>query len=236
MIAGSMALILILGELLSAQTTKILVVTGGKEFDRAPFLAMFQSFKGVTTDAASKPSVFSLFASPAIEEYDAIVFYDAYQPISEEEKRAFLRLFDLGMGCLFLHHAIVSHQEWDEYEKILGGRYHHKPYMDDGKKYGPSTYKHDQVFVVKIIDQEHPVTKGVSDFEIRDEIYLNYKINDYVIPLLTSDNCETGKYIGWTNTYKNSKVVCLLPGHDHHAYDNPNFRQLIKNSIEWVKR
>lgn len=216
--------------------TRILVVTGGKNFEKESFLSLFDSFSDIKYDTASKPGAFAFFSSEKINSYNAIVFYDTWQPISEEEKESFLSLFEKGIGALFLHHSLVSHQEWDEYELILGGRYHHKAYSDDGKIYGPSTYRHDQEFLVKIIDDDHPVTKGISDFEIRDEIYLNYKIHNFVEPLLTSDNCETGKYLGWTNLYKNSKVVYLKLGHDHLAYDNPNYRQLIRNSIEWIKK
>lgn len=215
---------------------KILIVTGGKNFESESFYEMFKSFNDIEFDTASKPGVFSLFYSEKINDYDAIVFYDTYQPISEVEKNQFLNLFEKGIGTVFLHHALVSHQEWDEYEEMLGGRYFHSPYLDEGKKYGPSTYKHDQEFIVIIIDKEHPVTNGLEDFKIQDEIYLNYKIHKNVIPLLTSDNCESGKYIGWANTYKNSKVIYLQPGHDHHAYENPIYRLLIERSIKWVKK
>lgn len=215
--------------------SKILIITGGKSFESESFYQIFNSFNGVEYDTASKPSAFTIFSSEKINEYNTIVFYDTYQPISEDEKKSFLSLFEKGIGVVFLHHAIVSHQEWDEYEKIIGGRYHHKPYMDNGKKYGPSTYKHDQDFLIKIINEDHPITKDMNDFKITDEAYLNYKFHDYVTPLLTSDNCENGKYLGWTNTYKNSRIVYLQLGHDHQAYENSDFRLLVRNAIEWVK-
>lgn len=215
--------------------TKLLIVTGGKEFEHESFFEIFRSYYDVEFDTASKPSVFSLFNSEMIEEYDALVFYDTYQPISENEKFSLLRIFEKGIGVVFLHHAIVAHQEWDEYENIVGGRYHHKPYIDEGKKFGPSTYKHDQDFLIKIIDKEHPVTKNINDFKIIDEAYINYKVHDFVTPLLTSANCENGKYLGWTNTYKNSKIVYLQLGHDHQAYENQQFRVLVNKAIDWVK-
>jgi type 1 glutamine amidotransferase len=192
---------------LFSQTANILVVTGGKSFEREAFHAMFTSFEGVAFDTASKPDVFRAFASEEIVRYDAIVFYDTYQPISDEQKAAFLSLFERGIGCVFLHHALVSHQEWREYEMILGGRYHHFPYVDDGKKYGPSTYKHDQEFTVRILDPAHPVTQGMQDFAMYDEVYINYKIHDYVTPLLATDHRESGEYIGWVHRHGNSRIV-----------------------------
>lgn len=212
----------------------VLVVTGGKSVDWEGFSRMFSSFSHVGMDTASKPGAFSVFASENISKYNAVVFYDMYQPITEEQKAAFLQLFDRGIGCVFLHHALVSHQDWKEYEDIVGGRYHHAPYVEEGKKYGPSTYKHDQEFTVRVLTPDHPVTDGVADFRIVDEIYLNYQVFDGITPLLTTDHRENGLYVGWAKTYRNARVAYLQPGHDRHAYGNPGFRALVLNAIRWV--
>ncbi|MRR37784.1 ThuA domain-containing protein [bacterium] len=217
-------------------STNVLVVVGGKSFETAPFYAMFGSFEGVRSDTASKPGVFSLFASTDVARYDVIVFYDSYQPITESQRNSFLSLLDRGIGCVFLHHALVSHQEWKEYEKILGGRYHHAPYVDGGKKYGASTYKHDQEFTVQVVDPSHPVTRGIADFPIHDEIYINYQVFDFVTPLLTVDHRESGRPTGWAHRSGNSRVVYLQSGHDHRAYENPGFRALLLNAIRWVAK
>lgn len=213
---------------------KILVVTGGKEFDEKEFYDIFSSFGKIEFDKTQKPEAFDLFASDKMREYSAIVFYDMIRQTDDVHKNNFHKIFERGIGCVFLHHSIVSHQDWDEYENILGGRYYEKSYKDEGKIYGPSTYKHDQDFNVIIIDSNHPITKGMQDFPLHDEIYINYKIHKYVVPILKSDNCESGKYIGWTNVYKKSRVVYLQPGHDHLTFENKNFRTLVKNSIYWV--
>ena len=73
---------------------KILVVTGGKSFESESFYEIFNSFNDVEFDTISKPSAFSVFTSDKINEYDAIVFYDTYQPISEDEKKSFLNLLE----------------------------------------------------------------------------------------------------------------------------------------------
>ena len=218
------------------QNDKILIVLGGKKIDTASLLETFKSYSNIEFDTISKPSAFNLFGSYKIKNYSAIIFYDTYQPISDVEKKSFLNIFEQGIGCVFLHHSLVSHQEWDEYEKILGGKYFHTTYADEGKKYGPSTYKHDQDFTVIVVDSNHPVTKGVANFTIRDEAYLNFKIGKDIVPLLTTDNCENGKYIGWTKTYNKSKLVYLQLGHDNQAYSNEGFRKLLINSIHWVSR
>ena len=215
-------------------TKKILVVAGGKQFEEKQFYEMFSSFNDVVFDTASKPRAFDIFNSGKIKEYMAVIFYDTYQPITGEQKTSFLNIFNLGIGCVFLHHAMVSHQEWEEYENIIGGRYYHDTYYDDGKKYGPSTYKHDQDFNVIIIDKNNPITKGIDNFPLHDEIYINYKVHKNVTPILSIDNCESNKYIGWIKTYNKSRIVVLQPGHDHFTYENPNYREIVGRSIDWV--
>ncbi|HOI29106.1 MAG TPA: ThuA domain-containing protein [Melioribacteraceae bacterium] len=213
------------------QNKKILIVTGGKNVDAGTFYPLFEKFD---YDTISKPAAFDLFDRDKMSEYGVVVFYDSYQPIDETQKKSFQNIFESGIGVLFLHHSIVSHQEWDEYEKIVGGRYFHKAYEDGGKKYGASTYKHDQDFLVKIIDKNHPVTKDMEDFEIHDETYLNYRVQKYVIPLLKTDYRESGEIIGWIHTYKKSKVVYFMPGHDKQAYGNKGFKTLILNSLAFL--
>ncbi len=220
--------------ILYSQSYNLLVVTGGKKIDTTSFYSIFDNFSECKYEVETKPEVFSKFSSDEIKNYDVILFYDAYQPISELEKKSFLKLTEEGIGLVFLHHAMVSHQDWQEYENLLGGRYYHKSFILDGKKVGASTYKHDEKYTVQIINDKHPVTKGMRDFLIHDEIYINYKINNEVTPLLSSDNCESGKYIGWTKNYNNSKIVVIQLGHDKYAYENISFQKLILNSIKWT--
>ena len=216
---------------LSAQTQKVLIVTGGKTPDKENFYNLFSE---LSYDTISKPAAFALFGSDKLKGYKAILFYDTYQSINDEEKNNFLKIFENGIGVFFLHHSIVSHQEWDEYEKIVGGKYFHQKYSDEGKVYGPSTYKHDQDFIVKISDNTHPVTKGLSDFEIHDETYLNYRVQKNVKVLLTTDYRASGEILGWTHTYNKSKVVFIMLGHDKIAFKNVNFKKLIKNSFDYL--
>lgn len=214
-----------------SQPEKILIVTGGKEVDKENFYKLFNTF---SYDTISKPFAFHLFDLDKISNYKAIIFYDTYQPISDEQKKSFLNIFEEGIGVLFLHHSLVSHQDWSEYENIIGGKFFHQPWIDGDKKYGPSTYKHDQDFLIQIVDKNHPVTRGVEDFQIHDETYLNYRAQKHVIPLLRTDYRESGELLEWTHTYKNSKVVYLMPGHDKNAFENNSFKKLVENSIYFI--
>src|SRR6185369_13481815 len=158
--------------------------------------------------------------------YDAVVLYDMAKNITEAQKAKFLSLFDQGIGLVVLHHALVSYQHWPKYERIIGGRYPE----EDGKS-GAVTpdggYEHDVEVPVVILARDHPITSGLSDFTIHDEIYWGYRIQSDVTPLLTTTHAKSGKPLAWTRTQGKSRVVYLQLGHDHWAYENANYRQLV---------
>ncbi|MGK9369764.1 ThuA domain-containing protein [Melioribacter sp. Ez-97] len=228
-------LIIAMTGILAQSKTNLLIVTGGKAVDSS-FYEIFKENENINYQAVAKPEAFDYFDDDSLSNYDVILFYDTYQEINSEQKEALLSIFEKGIGVLFLHHAIVAHQEWDEFKKITGARYHYNPYLFGGLKFGPSTYKHDQDFEVIILDKNHPVTKGMENFPVHDEIYINIEYAEGNNNLLGADNCESAKYLGWTRQYKNSGVVTLLLGHDIHVYKNENFRKLVSNSIEWLKK
>ena len=56
--------------------------------------------------------------------------------------------------------------------------------------------------------------KGLTDFEIFDETYKGYYVEDGVTPLLTTDEPSSTPVIGWTKKYGKARVVTLQSGHD----------------------
>lgn len=218
---------------LNAQN-KVLIITGGHDFEEKPFYEMFNSFQGLAYDTITQPKGNALLESTKIKEYACLVFYDMYQNITENQKAAMLKLLDEGVGMVFLHHALVSYQDWPEFEKIIGGKYHLK--TSNGQP--ASTYKHDVNFTVKIANgsDAHPITKGMQDFEIHDEVYGSYSVGNHVNALIQTDHPESTPKIGWSHQYKNSRIVYLQLGHDHFAYENNNYRTLVQRSIWWVSQ
>lgn len=206
------------------QSQKILIVTGGHEYDRQNFLKMFESFDGIEFDEAILPEANQIYASDSIDKYDVLVYYDLFQEISELQKKAFLEMLERGKGIVFLHHSLASYQDWDEFTQIRGGKYD----LDS------STYAHGQDILVKISDPKHHITRGLEDFLIHEETYNLYEVLPGVYPLIQTDHSESESIIGWTKMYGNSRIVYLQPGHDNNAFSNPNYRKLVQRSIVWA--
>ena len=216
---------------------KVLVVTGGHGFERGPFFQVFKDNPDIAFTAAAHASRTnaSVFDREDLTGFQAVVLYDMPKTITDAQKSRFLSLFDKGVGLVVLHHALVSYQQWPEYERIIGGRY-----PEEEGKGGVVTaqvgYQHDVDVPVVIVAREHPITAGLKDFTIRDEIYWGFRVQPDVMPLITTTHAKSGKPLAWTRTQGKSRVVYLQLGHDHSAFENPNYRQLIARSIKWVAR
>ncbi|KPL17396.1 MAG: hypothetical protein AMS26_01080 [Bacteroides sp. SM23_62] len=209
----------------------ILIITGGHDFE-ASFYEIFDSFEHIQYDTISQPEANQAMMFNQVGKYDVLVFYDMWQHITEQEKVGFLNLLEKGRGIVFLHHSLASYQNWAEYKNIIGGKYVLKE-SDDQVSAG-STYKHDLILHVKIADTTHAVTDGLKDFQIKDEGYKGIEILPSVQPLLTVSHTDCAEYVAWAHKYQNSKIVYILLGHDHHAYQEESYRKLIQNAIFWV--
>jgi type 1 glutamine amidotransferase len=212
----------------------VLIVTGGHDFDQANFLEMFGQFEGVSfTHVVYGQGAEEKLNPAGAKEFDAIVFYDMHQD-KEPQWKGIDQLLSEGKGIVFLHHSLWSYDgTWPEYRDILGGRASSK------EKVAPepsptSTYLHGEHIRVHIADASHPVTRGLRDFEIMDETYNHYWVDPNVHVLLTTDNPTSERAIAWSHTYKKSRIVYVELGHDRSAYEDRNYRTLLRQAIFWV--
>jgi len=215
---------------------RVLLITGGHDFDKEPFYAFVNSLQGITVTEVKHPNALAMFRPENRGSYDVVLLYDMPNTISEQEKKDFTDCLKKGKGLVVWHHAYCSYQNWTEYQNIVGGRYHEEAWMDDkGVPHPASTYKHGVQFHLKVADKKHPVTKDIHDFDIVDETYGMGSVNPNVHPLLTTDDSTSTPTVAWTNRYGKSKVVTILLGHDYQAWTNLNFKKLLTQAILWVK-
>ena len=220
----------------AAEKTRLLVISGGHDFQTNQFHQMYKDNPDVTFEAFTHPKAHAQLRPDAAKNYDVIVLYDLWQNITDEAKADFVNFLKAGKGLVILHHAIANYQQWPEYWKIAGGRYYLNKTMVDGVEKPRSIWQHDVEVAIHIADTDHPVTRGVKDFTIHDETYGLFDMNPDSHALLTSDTSGSAKNLGWAKTYEGARVVYLQLGHDHLAWDNPNYKQLVSQAIRWVAK
>ena len=211
---------------------RVLIVSGGHEFEHKAFYNVFDSISTITYDTLAQPQANAFISSPEINRYDVLVFYDMFDHISLPQQEAYISLLKKGVSMIFLHHSLVSYQDWPEFIKIVGGQYHTHPVVVNGDTL-KANYEHDVNISVKVEDKKHPLTRGISDFEIFDEVYGDVEILQGVKPLLSTTHPKSMRYLAWINHYGNSDVIYIQLGHGPSGYSNPNYRKLIQQAIEW---
>lgn len=211
------------------------MVTGGHDYNPSTFAGMFDSLSGaISYKIIPFPEAFSMFKAQKRGNYDAVVFYHMWQTITEEQKNDMIGCFRQGKPLVVLHHSICAFDGWEEYMHLVGGRYFHDTSTVEGTVYLPSTYRHDINVPIRITDNTNPVTRGISDFQLFDEVYGGFYVEPGVTALLTTEHPESSPVIGWSHTYGNSRVVTIQPGHDTPAFQSPVYRKLLLQAIEWA--
>ena len=103
-------------------------------------------------------------------------------------------------------------------------------------------------FQVKIVNREHPITKGVNDFVVTDEQhYVVYeKDPKYVLARsVNQDGLEFTDQSGkrsnsceavWAYDYGKGRVCFMAPGHMISVLWNPEYEKMQKNAVRWLLR
>ena len=213
---------------------RVLLTFGGHGFQQEPFFAMFDEMPGVKYTKAQLPQSSDLLKPGLEKDYDVIVMYDMVPDIKPEQQKAFVELLKTGIGVVSLHHNMGAHRNWDEFRKIIGGKFIFAPGEIDGKQYPKSGWSHDEDLKVTVVDKDHPITKGVKDFAIQDETYNNYYTAPDVKVLLKTDHPKNDPELAWVKDCGKSRVFYFMLGHDGKAWANPNFVKILTQGIRWA--
>ena len=216
-----------------AGSIKVVVVTGGHGFNKEPFFSLFEGLDDIKYVEAEQQDHSEIFEDISGWEYDVIVLYNMSQEISPRRRENFVKLLDKGVGLVALHHSIGAFQGWPEYRKIIGARFYLRPIEEEGLMHGKSGYKHDVDMPVHVADSRHPITLGMSDFSIFDEVYNKCTFESDNHFLLTTEHPDSDKSIGWVRKWKDSRVCYIQMGHGAEAYANPNYGRLVSRAIRW---
>ncbi len=173
-------------------SASVAVVTGSHAYDVPGFHALFRSLAGADCYIQHMEDFVS-DAGKVKQEYDVVLFYNmpggAPQPELEGyQGRIAGVLEELGsrsQGVFVLHHALLAYPDWPFWSDLVG--------MADRS----FTYHHDEQLRVEIARSDHPITSGLSAWDMIDETYVMAEPDDDNQILLTVDHAQSMKAIGW---------------------------------------
>ena len=107
--------------------------------------------------------------------------------------------------------------------ELLGNRY---------LSHGPG--HHEGRHTIEIV-AGHPVTNGVTDFELFDEYY-EFELADEKVEILAQRRRADGVVIPvmYAREFGAGRVVYLALGHDMRAWGEPPFRKLVAQALAWA--
>jgi type 1 glutamine amidotransferase len=211
----------------------VLLVTGGHEYDEEGFNRLLGELS-VTICHVRHPDAYAMWEAEKLAPFDVILLYDMPKEIGGEARDCLKAALQGGKGLVALHHAFCSYDGWPEYAEMIGGRFHHYPWTENGAEKPPSTYKHGVTFSVRVADGCHPITNGVTDFEATDETYAGVQYLEGIHPLLVTSEPSSGAFLCWTNNYRGARVAAFTLGHDRAAWENPSFIRILSQAIYWA--
>ena len=157
-----------------------------------------------------------------LDRYDTVLFYTDVGELTPAQEAGFLNYIKSGGGYFGLHTAAASFRESDAYHGMLNGFFNgHSPYMD---------------FTVNISNTEHPITSGLTDFEVKDELYYlkhNPDTSHHLMHAYDSTKDET-HVMAFHHSYGDGRVFYFALGHDMAVLENPSFQEVIRRGVLWV--
>lgn len=149
--------------------------------------------------------------------------------ITREQERALLKAVRSGVGIAGWHGGLAdSFRQNTEYQFMIGGQWVAHPG-------GVIDYK------VNIVDHNDPVTKGISDFNMRSEQYYMHVDPNVKVLATTTFNGDHADWIDgcvvpvvWKKMYGKGRVFYNSLGHQAVDFNVPEALEITKRGIVWA--
>ncbi len=179
----------------------------------------------------------AILETPAIRKYDLIIVNaDRRDPefkFTPGQQQAILDFVRTGHGYVSIHGADNAAPDWvPEWREMLGGIFSHRGLPDGKTRKG--------VFTVKIVDTTSPITEGLKEFTLKDELYYHMQMQPDVQPLATIEHEGVAWPVAWTRSYGKGRVFHTVLGHRDFGPEkddpvrDPNLGKLIIQGLDWV--
>lgn len=170
---------------------------------------------------------------------DVLIIYAADGMKIAGQQRADLESFlKRGGGLVVIHDGVVSGDQYAWCKSTIGGAWRW-PAADLPKDKATKWFEGN--VGVCWVDQEHPISRGISNFDWQDEIYYDMDMATDAGVLATSfHNVHIIAPQIWT--YEKSlpgaatpyRAFVSLPGHDFDVFSSPQYRVVLLRGIAWA--
>lgn len=211
--------------------TNVLVLSGPNHgFDQSAPLIQEYLDQQSGIDATLKDDK-SILSSPDLNQYDACVF-----------GTGFTRTIRLDDGTVKREADLTADQEAGLFDFVSGGKglvgIHGTGWWIGGRAVDligghANWHPPGSTFTVNIENPEHPVTQGIEDFEVDDEIYMS--AYDPAIHILASAQWSDRAHpMVWVKSYGKGRVFYTTLGHSADTFTRPTMLKLMEQGVRWA--
>ena len=216
-----------------AKEKRVLIVTGDDYAghvwrDTAPELAaILREDERLEVSINECPAI---YGSPLLQHYDATVLhfknYAERLPLGKECLDGLAAYVAKGKGLVIAHFGCGAFQEHDSFVNVAG------------RIWNPEFRAHDPrgAFQVHIKNPDHPVTKGLVDFETTDELYTCLDGETPITVLCDAVSVVDQKAypMAFTVEGPGGRVLHSVLGHDPVAFQAEGVRTLYRQATAWA--
>jgi len=170
----------------------------------------------------------SLLNAAELKKYDVVLFDTQGGSVTPDKKsdlditptqeKALTDFVKRGGGWAGIHSASDSYKDGKLYINMLGGVF---------KGHG------NEEFEVKIVEQDHPVVRGLKSFRLHDETYTHTYDNAAPISVLARRTTDNEPFV-WVRDYGKGRVFYTGMGHEAMVWENRSFQTIVVRGLYWA--
>ena len=206
---------------------KILLLVGGTHHDSPEIREILTGFLGAPDNfEVTMSEDMGVLTRANLAGYDVVVNTTTDQEPTDGQHYALLDAVAGGKGLIAIHGGTATFWNSPAYFGMIGGKF-------VGKS-APPGRRGMHKFVVKIKTarqvEDHPITMGVEDYEVADELFVLEGDQTQWHVLARAE----GHPIMYIKTFGRGRVFVNGLGHGAQQLSYPTSQTLILNAIEWV--
>jgi type 1 glutamine amidotransferase len=169
-------------------------------------------------------------ATDVISDYDVLLLhFKNYKPLKRNEtaQKNLAKFVENGGGMFIFHFACGAFEDWKEFDQYAGRVWdkHKRAHDPYGK------------FTVEYVDRQHPITKGLENFNTSDELYTCLKDSNVPIHILAEATSKVDKKrypMAFTAEKGKGRIFHTTLGHDERSINHKGFQILLSRAVYWL--
>jgi len=176
----------------------------------------------------------SVLEPDRLQDFHVIANYTTGQKLTPSQGASLCAAVEAGTGFVGIHCATVTFRDTEQYNELIGSVFTHHP------KFGEVS--------VQITDPSHPITHGLSDFTVPDELYVIQSVGGdftryHVLTTAVATGCADGSEMKdgvqpstYLKEFGRGRVFYTSLGHDPRCFVSENFCAITGRGIAWAAR